>query len=133
VTNRFLLDTQALLFLLNGDAFPLRVQKLFMNSGAEAFEFFWSTASLWAMAIKASKHSQFALEQTFDEVVMLFQGAGARRLDAQPAHFEQLRNLPWHHKDLFDRLIIAQAKAEGLTLIGADRVFTQYGVPVLWD
>lgn len=46
-------------------------------------------------------------------------------------HAEAVRNLPLHHKDPFDRLLVAQAKVEGLTLVTADTRLSSYGIPVL--
>jgi PIN domain nuclease of toxin-antitoxin system len=47
------------------------------------------------------------------------------------AHALAVRALPPHHADPFDRLLVAQAEAEGLTLVTADAVFGRYGVPTL--
>lgn len=47
-------------------------------------------------------------------------------------HYEALIPLPMHHGDPFDRLIITQAQAEGLTVITRDEHFAAYGVPILW-
>ncbi|MFN5876756.1 MAG: PIN domain-containing protein [Ignavibacteria bacterium] len=44
-----------------------------------------------------------------------------------------LQELPWHHRDPFDRMIIAQAKEMGLTVVTRDPSFALYGVDVLWD
>ena len=47
------------------------------------------------------------------------------------AHIDRMRTLPYHHRDPFDRLIIAQAMEEGLTIVTRDRRFPAYGVPLL--
>ena len=47
-------------------------------------------------------------------------------------HGDLLRDLPWHHPDPFDRLLIAQALDEGLTIATSDRAFDAYRVPVVW-
>jgi PIN domain nuclease of toxin-antitoxin system len=44
----------------------------------------------------------------------------------------QLGQLPQHHHDPFDRMIIAQAMSEGMAVVSADRAFAAYGVPVIW-
>jgi PIN domain nuclease of toxin-antitoxin system len=46
-------------------------------------------------------------------------------------HGVALRELPLHHRDPFDRMLLAQARAEGLTLVTADRAMSAYGVPIL--
>jgi PIN domain nuclease of toxin-antitoxin system len=45
---------------------------------------------------------------------------------------EELALLPFHHTDPFDRILIAQARAEGATIVTHDRAFEKYGVPVIW-
>jgi PIN domain nuclease of toxin-antitoxin system len=47
-------------------------------------------------------------------------------------HIFHLDTLSSHHKDPFDRLLIAQAVAEGLTIVTHDRAFAQYNIPVIW-
>ena len=47
-------------------------------------------------------------------------------------HYEAVITLPRHHGDPFDRLIIAQAQVEGLTVVTCDEHFAAYGVPLLW-
>lgn len=57
---------------------------------------------------------------------------GLVELPLQYAHGEALRDLPYHHQDPFDRMLIAQARHEQLTLITHDRKFEPYGLPILW-
>ena len=47
-------------------------------------------------------------------------------------HAEELQRLPLHHGDPFDRLLIAQARAEGATIVTHDRALEAYGVPIIW-
>ncbi len=53
-------------------------------------------------------------------------------LNLNLAHLDLIESLPFHHKDPFDRLLIAQSQAENLTVVGADDVFDRYGAPRLW-
>ena len=53
-------------------------------------------------------------------------------LPIAPAHCAMLLTLPFHHRNPFDRLLLAQAKAEGMTLVTDDGQFGPYGVPLLW-
>ena len=82
-----------------------------------------SVASLWELAIKASL-GRFRLE---DEFVDVLAAEGLALLPVRPAHVYGIRDLPLHHRDPFDRMLVAQARAEGLTLVtrdaalGADR------------
>jgi PIN domain nuclease of toxin-antitoxin system len=64
-------------------------------------------------------------------------GATLRRLGFDPmpvtaVHAEAVERLPWHHRDPFDRLLVAQASVERRTLVSADRRLGAYGVDVLW-
>ena len=54
-------------------------------------------------------------------------------LPVELKHVLALDNLPAHHKDPFDRLLIAQAKTEQMAIASADPVFPQYGVKVIWN
>jgi PIN domain nuclease of toxin-antitoxin system len=60
----------------------------------------------------------------------------ARARDWRPhvtfAHAERLATLPRHHRDPFDRMLIAQAQVEGATLVTHDRLFQPYDIPILW-
>jgi PIN domain nuclease of toxin-antitoxin system len=47
-------------------------------------------------------------------------------------HTAKVEKLPFHHRDPFDRLLIAQAMTEKLTIVSADSVFSDYGVKILW-
>ncbi|MEJ7797288.1 MAG: type II toxin-antitoxin system VapC family toxin [Solirubrobacteraceae bacterium] len=53
-------------------------------------------------------------------------------LSLLPAHASRLANLPQHHRDPFDRLLVAQALEEGLVVVSCDEQMRRYGVPVLW-
>lgn len=54
------------------------------------------------------------------------------RLPIKPAHALAIVGLPDHHKDPFDRILIAQATVEGMTIVTADPKFTPYSAPLLW-
>ena len=66
----------------------------------------------------------------------LFPGAllanGFLPLPHEFRHYRELLTLPFHHRDPFDRLLSAQARVEGLTLVSKDPHFAAYGVPLLW-
>lgn len=57
---------------------------------------------------------------------------GYERLDIEIAHLEEYGNLPLIHRDPFDRLLVAQARAEDLVLIGSDVLIAKYPVRTLW-
>ncbi len=91
-----------------------------------------SAASSWEIAIKYAL-GRLPLPQSPQEYVprrMRSSGVGA--LPIQHLHALQVASLPSHHKDPFDRLIIAQAQTERIPVMTADRQFNQYDVQLLW-
>ena len=87
-----------------------------------------SAASAWEAAIKASL-GKLRLASSFEEGAV---ASGFTPLAISFRHAELAGGLPLHHRDPFDRMLIAQAMSEGLTLVTADRRLEPYGVPVLW-
>jgi len=87
-----------------------------------------SAISAWEIAVKQAV-GKLALEDTVEDLV-------ARNhflpLAVTVRHGDLLRDLPRHHGDPFDRLLIVQALDEGLTILTADRAFEPYRVPVVW-
>ena len=88
---------------------------------------FVSIASLWEMTIKLSIGKLDLPDNYMDGVDHI---AGTLLTIATP-HVKRLKSLPLHHRDPFDRMLIAQAQEEGLTIVTRDRAFCAYGVPVL--
>jgi PIN domain nuclease of toxin-antitoxin system len=86
-----------------------------------------SAASIWEISIKRTTGK---LKFHHDTLAALDRN-GFESLDITPIHAEAAGSLPLHHTDPFDRLLIAQAKLEGLVLITQDRHLTLYGVPIL--
>lgn len=91
-----------------------------------------SAASYWEICIKLSI-GKLALpgnwQETADLAMMI---NNIRWLPVEQAHCLELLTLPRHHRDPFDRLLIAQARAEGLSVLSADPNFGRYDVPVVW-
>jgi len=92
-----------------------------------ANEWFVSVVSLWEIAIKTSI-GKLVMPTDFDTAIEL---TAATPLPLALAHIKQSQRLPFHHRDPFDRMIIAQAMEEGLTVVTRDRHFPAYGVPIL--
>lgn len=89
-------------------------------------------ASLWEIAIKVNI-GKMTLAKPFPEFVSeRLDGNGFDTLPITRTHITQFVSLPLHHRDPFDRLIIAQSLAENMPIVGADAVFDQYGVQRLW-
>lgn len=67
-----------------------------------------------------------------DDLLGRLEQAGVDLLPVTPRHADRVGTLPTHHQDPFDRLLVAQAEIEGLTIVSADRAMRSYGVEVLW-
>jgi PIN domain nuclease of toxin-antitoxin system len=89
---------------------------------------FVSAASAWEAAIKIAL-GRLRLKDPF---AVLVAASGFEELPIAFRHAEQLASLPAHHADPFDRMLVAQAQIEGLTLVTHDRALAPYGVATLW-
>lgn len=89
---------------------------------------FVSAASAWEAAIKMGL-GRLELPQSFEEGV---QDSGFERLLVDFSHAERVAALPMHHRDPFDRLLVAQAQQEDLTLVTHDQALEGYDLDILW-
>jgi len=129
---RLLLDTHTFLWFIGGDAnLTAHARQLIENTGNEKLV---SIASLWEMSIKASI-GRMRLNTTFPNMVRdHVRGNAMDLLPIRPEHLEFVRSLPFHHKDPFDRLIIAQSQSESLPILSRDHMFDDYeGIQRIWD
>jgi PIN domain nuclease of toxin-antitoxin system len=90
-----------------------------------------SVASLWEMTIKLNI-GKLTIGHTIDEIYRLLNQLNIEVLPIGQSDLEQYLTLPLHHRDPFDRLLIAQAIAQELTLVSADNAFGAYSVQQLW-
>ncbi len=95
---------------------------------ADDAEVLISIASLWEIAIKKALGKLEAPDDLHERVEQL----GFGLLQVAPEHAWHVRALPRHHRDPFDRLLIAQAQVERLPILTADPAFDAYDVTVLW-
>ena len=93
-------------------------------------ECFVSRASLWEIAIKVSIN-KLKLDRDLHTTFRLVEDAGFLVLDITNQHLLEVSLLPLHHRDPFDRMLIAQAKVEGMQLLTADPHFASYEVTLL--
>ena len=121
---RLLLDTHVLLWWL-ADVPPVTERLLDYMSTAEAVMV--SAASVWEMEIKKAMKRLEAPE----DIDKAIEFNGFRPLHMTVAHAMLAGKLPEIHKDPFDRMLVAQATLEGLTLVTRDRTLVEYGVPIL--
>jgi PIN domain nuclease of toxin-antitoxin system len=93
---------------------------------------YFSVACCWEVAIKSSL-GKLSLSKPVERFVSEQLAAnGFTLMNIDVRHAAKVEKMPFHHRDPFDRLLIAQALTEKLTIISADRVFFDYGVKVLW-
>jgi PIN domain nuclease of toxin-antitoxin system len=127
---RVLLDTHAFLWYVLDDARLGADAKAVISDGAN--EVLVSAASFWETAIKVGL-GKYSLSVPFAEFwqnnIDVNQFAV---LGIEIKHAAILTSLPHHHRDPFDRLIVAQALAEGIPIVTADGAIRPYGVTVIW-
>lgn len=125
---RYLLDTNVIVRLLLGDrdSIPAQVVETISDPGAEPLV---SAAAVWEIAIKRSL-GKLTISPAWPRALS--------RLDLVPLavtaeHAARVEDLPWHHRDPFDRLLVAQTIVEGATLVTSDRQIDAYDVTTLWS
>jgi PIN domain nuclease of toxin-antitoxin system len=123
---RLLVDTHALLWWLADD--PGLSPAARDTIAERTNEPLVSTASVWEIAIKRS----LGKLEVPDDLPDRISENGFDWLAVAPQHAWQVGELPAHHRDPFDRLLIAQALVEGLPVVTADARFGAYGVEVRW-
>lgn len=123
---RLLVDSHALLWFVAGDRRRISVA---LRRRIEAAEVVVSVASLWEIAIKSALGKLDAP----DDLPAGLRGLGFELLTVTEEHAWRVGSLPHHHRDPFDRLLIAQAQLERLPIVTADDVFDDYDVTVVWE
>ncbi|HGF4014518.1 MULTISPECIES: type II toxin-antitoxin system VapC family toxin [Burkholderia] len=118
---RLLLDTHIFLWIATNDPrLSTRARRLI----SAADERFVSSASIWEAAIKAGLGK---LDIDVGELIRAISASGIRELPVRAVHGAAVRDLPHHHRDPFDRLLVAQARHEPLRLVTADAHLARYG------
>ncbi len=119
-----LLDSHVALWLLQDESLAPAAMTAITDP---SIPLFLSIATPWELAIKQGL-GQLRLR---DDYLDLLFGQGVELLGITPAHTRAVRDLPLHHRDPFDRMLVAQAQVEGLTLITRDRRLRQYDIALL--
>jgi PIN domain nuclease of toxin-antitoxin system len=124
-----LVDTHAFLWFMAGD---MRLSRAARHA-IEVSEDGWcvSAASVWEMSIKSSL-GRLTLPAQASEYIADKVQKGLRVLAIDWPIAAAVERLPFHHRDPFDRLIIAQAHADRLDVVTKDSVFRKYGVTTVW-
>jgi PIN domain nuclease of toxin-antitoxin system len=126
-----LLDTHALLWFL--DDAPLLSQTAKSRIEDPANRKLVSIATCWEIAIKVGLKKLVIGEPTTTFFPRELKANGFDLLEIKLTHATFVETLPSHHKDPFDRMLIAQALVENLAIVGIDSIFDQYGVTRLWN
>jgi PIN domain nuclease of toxin-antitoxin system len=123
---KLLLDTHAALWFLSGD------QRLGENAKRhlidDANRVLLSAAVVWEVAIKRSLSKLVVA----DDYLSLLLDAGVQPLAISVDHAAAVENLPPHHRDPFDRILVAQAGIEGAALVSSDDKLLPYGLTLIW-
>jgi PIN domain nuclease of toxin-antitoxin system len=123
-----LLDTNVLIWALNNDGSLTRRMKAAISSPTADVRV--SVVSAWEIAIK-HQSGKLLFDVPVEEVLSrILSGTVWPVLPVLPAHIPELLALPMHHRDPFDRLLIAQARAEGMAIATADENMRKYRVPM---
>lgn len=126
---QYLLDTHALIwFLEDGPQLTPKVRSEIIDIHNRCFI---SIASIWEIAIKASLN-KLQLKSDFHKIREFLSDTEIEILPIEFDHLQKLLSLDYHHRDPFDRLIIAQAITENLTILSRDEHFRSYTNNVLW-
>lgn len=126
---KYLLDTHTFVWFLNGDKnLSGKAKKEILKASNEKFI---SIAGIWEMAIKVSL-GKLKINCPFKDVLSQIEENGFLILPISFEHTLFVSQLEFHHRDPFDRLILAQAMVEDMVLISKDRSFKNYDVKVLW-
>lgn len=125
----FLLDTHTIIwFLANDSKLPVKVKELIEETEEDCFV---SMASLWEIGIKTSLN-RLELHSDLPVLFDAIEQDGFSVLPIIPSNILSVAKLEFHHQDPFDRIIIAQAITNNLTILTKDRYFQNYPVKVIW-
>lgn len=127
---KLLLDTHAFLwFIMDDPALSSEAKRLIEEPENDII---LSVASLWEMAIKVSL-GKLTISQPFEPFITSQLTANAiTLLNISTSHAAVVATLPFHHRDPFDRLLIAQAMVEQLPIVSTDPEFDSYRIKRLW-
>ena len=125
---RYLIDTHVALWVFMGEPISETAKDILDDVTAEVYV---SIASAWEVAIKVSAGKlKYAggVRAFLNDIKMNY----FKLLDIKESHIELVEELEYHHRDPFDRLLIAAAKTNGMTILTADENIHKYNVPCAW-
>lgn len=127
---RFLVDTHAILWWLRDDPRLSRTARAIVGDGGN--ELLWSIASSWEIAVKVST-GKLGLDRPLHRLFADLVGEqGVVVLPIGHQHCARVAELPPHHRDPFDRMLVAQAQQERVPILTADPKLGAYDVETVW-
>ena len=127
---KILLDTNSFLWFISGS------ERLSINARERIADLdnqlFLSSASLWEIAIKVSIEKLELLQPYNQLIPQQLEENDINILPIELSHLTTVVELPFYHRDPFDRLIIAQALTEDLPVVSPDSLFSQYAIKLIW-
>jgi len=125
----YLLDTHTLIWFLEGNnLLPENVRNIIINTENKVLI---SIATLWEMSIKISI-GKLSLSRSLEEIIRKLSDENIAIIPIEPSDVLRVLTMPFHHKDPFDRIIVAQSMAGNITVLSNEQLFDQYGVLRLW-
>jgi PIN domain nuclease of toxin-antitoxin system len=121
-----LLDTHAALWFVGADPRLGENARSHLRDGANRV--LLSAVVVWEVAVKRSLGKLTAP----DEYLSLMLRGGAQELAVTIEHAAAVEGLPWHHRDPFDRMLVAQASVEGAAIVSREEALRPYGIPLVW-
>jgi len=127
---RYLLDTHAVIwYFQNSSELPQEIMEIIQSTENDVYI---CSISLWEIAIKVNL-KKLKLDIAFDELIKDIKNRDFGILQIEDTYLQGLSSLPFIHKDPFDRLLIAAALADDLTIITVDENIQKYDVPWIWQ
>jgi PIN domain nuclease of toxin-antitoxin system len=124
---RLLLDTHLVLWWMAGEASRIS-KKALAALGSDGVDPVVSAVTVWEAAIKRGLGKLDSPNDLFSQL----ERAGVELLPITARHADLVGSLPLHHRDPFDRLLVAQAALEGLPLVSDDELLRRYDIEVVW-
>jgi PIN domain nuclease of toxin-antitoxin system len=127
---RYLLDSNVFYWYISDRSRLTKRVEALLDDGRN--DLFVSSASLWELSIKIAKGKLTVPNGTVRSLYEQVERLGIAIFPIRREHIQRTETLPHHHGDPFDRMIVAQALEEGLTILTADADIPRYAAPVIW-
>ena len=124
-----LLDTHTFIWYIEGNTSLTEKAREIIEFSAD--NVYLSIISLWDIAIKTGKN-KLAMQNEYDDLLDVLNSLNIQVLPITFVDTQIYKNLPLHHGDPFDRMIISQAINNSLTIVGCDQSFNDYPIQILW-